>query len=148
MITDLAKKYYELKQKSNEASEALKLINAEWDEAEKALLEAMVEEGVSSTKIEGLGNFILSTKTYLSLNAANKEQGYQYLKDSGNGSLLQEYVNPRTLGSFLDVHLAAKVSALLATGLDIVDARREAIEQLGKNGFSYFTDRKISLRSK
>jgi hypothetical protein len=144
-IVELGRKFADLKAKSEEAADALKEINAEWDEAEKALLEAMVEEGVKSVAIDGLGLFSMRVKNYLSVNAANKPGFYVYLKESGNGSLLKEEVNPKTLTAFLNGHVEELIKKLQKEGKDPVEARKEALEFLNKKGASYFTDRGIAL---
>ncbi len=146
-ILALAKQFHSYKNQVKEMAEALKTLNAEWTAIESELLEAMVEEGVGSVKIDGLGNFILSTKTYLSLPAANRPQGYEYLKANGLGDIIKEYADPRTLGATLDLHFGNLVSQLQTNSeLDIVDARKQAVELLNSKGFNYFSERTISLR--
>lgn len=145
MILDLAKKFNDCKQRAKAAKDVLDVINKEWEGVEEALMEAMVEEGVGSMRIEGVGLVILATSTRLSLTVANKELGYQYLRESGNGGLLKEEVNAKTLGAFLDSHLTALISERIEKGLDIVDARESAVKHLNEHGFSYFTQRQVRI---
>lgn len=147
-IKELAQRFVELKAASEELGDKLKEVNAAWTEVETQLLEAMVEEGVNSVKLAGLGHFIMSTKNYLSVNAANKPGFYAYLKESGNGALLKEEVNPRTLTAFLKGHLE-EVAKRIADdyNLDNVEARNKALEFLNQKGASYFSERGITLRA-
>lgn len=145
-ILELTQKFKELKHKSESATEVLKEINLEWTDVENQLIEAMGEEGVKSIKIEGLGLFSLTAKSYLSVNAANKPKFYEYLQESGNEALLKLDVNPRTLTAFLKGHLDALINERLGTGQDEIDARNNALQFLNEKGASYFVDRLISFR--
>lgn len=145
-ITELAKIYAEIRSRHEAASDVLKAIEKEWTEAETALLDAMVEEGTRSIKIDELGTFSMATTNYLSVTAANKETFYPYLKESGNGSLLKEEVNPRTLTAFLKGHLEELIRLQEQRGYDGVDARNKALEFLNKKGASYFTKKEIRLK--
>lgn len=148
-ILEHAKRFKELKAKSAEQDAALKETNKEWDECELQLLEAMIEEGVNSINIDGLGLYSMRTENYLSVNAANKPVAYGYLKESGNGSLLKEEVNPRTLTAFLKGHLADLIKARVEnTGVDEVIARQACLEFLNSKGVNYFTKRGVALKEK
>lgn len=145
-IQTLASQFLELKKKSDFLSEELKKTNAEWEEVEKELLNAMVEEGTSSIRLEGMGLFSMRTRSFLSVNAANKPNFYEYLKESGNGDLLKLDVNPRTLTAFLKGHQETLESQYLNEGLDPVDARKKALEFLNQKGASYFSERGVSFK--
>ena len=145
-ISQLAKQYREIEAKHEEQSARLKELSAEWQAIENKLLEAFVEEGVNSVKLEGLGNFILNTKNYLSVTAGNKEQYFEYLKASGNDGLLKLDVNPKTNGAFLDTHLLTLMSEYAAEGLNQIEARMKALEFLKQKGVSYFSEKRISVR--
>lgn len=147
-ITDLAKKFAELKTKHEAQSDVLKQIAGEWTEIEAQLLEAMAEEGVKSTHIDGVGMFTMAVTNYLSVNAANKMVFYPYLKESGNGDLLKEEVNPRTLTAFLKGHLDEIIKRYEDQGHDQVDARNKALEFLNQKGASYFTKREVRMTKK
>lgn len=142
LLTDLARKYKELKDLNEAKKEELSKINADWTEVENQLLEAFVEEGVNSIKIEGMGNFVMRTKNYLSVNAANKPTFFDYLRESGNEGLLKLDVNPRTLTSFLGTHLEDLISK---SDADPVEARKAALEFLNQKGASYFSEKGISV---
>ena len=146
MILERAKRFFELKGQNEVAKDILKELSEKWDEAEKLLIEAMVEEGVNSVDLDGIGKFSMVTKNYLSVNAANKPGFLDYLKSSGNGAIIKEDVNPRTLTAFLKDHLEAVIGTYEQTGLDKVDARNAALEFLKEKGAAYFSDRGISFR--
>lgn len=144
-IVELAEKFAELKKKSEAQSDILKAINTEWSECEMELLEAMAEEGVKSLKTE-FGTFSLTVTNYLSVNAAATETFYPYLKESGNGALLKEAVNSRTLTAFLKEHLETLIKEREATGLDPIQARESSLQFLNQKGASYFTKREIRMK--
>lgn len=104
-VRELAEQFGELKKSHELASGIVKDLGEMWDACEKELIQEMISEGISSIKIEGYGNFILSQSAYPSVNAATKPQFYQYLKASGNGDLLKLDVPPQTLSAFLKRHL-------------------------------------------
>jgi hypothetical protein len=147
-VTELAKKFATLKAEHESQSEVLKKINAEWEDIEARLLDAMVEDGTKSLHIDGLGLFTMAVTNYLSVNAASKETFYPYLKESGNGGILKEDVNARTLTAFLKGHLEDKIREFESSGLDGVDARNKALEFLNSKGASYFTKREIRMTKK
>lgn len=145
-LVELGKKFFELKTKYEEQDKALKELGAQWEVVETELLETMSEEGVNSINIDGLGLFSMSTRNMLSVNAANKEQFWKYLQDSGNGHLLKLDVNPRTLTAFLGEHLTALIEAKKSEGKMEFEAREEMLKFLNEKGASYFVKRGISFR--
>lgn len=148
-VIDLARLYYLARSESEAQADKLKTYNKARDEAESALLDAMVEEGVPSVTIDGLGLFSMTTTNYLSVTAAHKPDFYSYLKESGNGGLLKEDVNTRTLTSFLKGHLVEVTNKFVAEkGVDDFEAKKLALEFLKAKGADYFSERGISLRSK
>jgi len=147
-LIELGKKFKKFKDDYKVAEDALKLLGGEWEECERELLDAMVEEGVNSIDIEGVGKLSMRTENYLSVNSANTNFFYSYLKESGNGALLKEYVNPRTLTSFLKEHLELKIAEIQSTKeIDEFDARNEALEFLKSKGAAYFSKKSVSLRA-
>lgn len=104
-LKPLAKQFGDLKRLHEALKACLDEVAEHWDECEKQLIEHMIDEGVSSIKIEGYGNFILSRSTYPNVNAANKPQFFEYLKASGNEGLLKLDVPTNTLTAFLKKHV-------------------------------------------
>ena len=147
-LVELGIKFKKFKDDYKEKEDALKLLGNEWEECERELLDAMVEEGVNSIDIDGVGKLSMRTENYLSVNTANTPFFYSYLKESGNGALLKEYVNPRTLTSFLKEHLELKTAEIAAQkAIDEFDARKEALDFLQGKGAAYFSKKSVSLRA-
>ncbi len=147
-IVELGKKFVELKKKSDALTKEVAAVNAEWTQVETELQEAMIEEGVKSIKLDGMGTFTLRTTPFLSVTAENKERYFEYLRKIGEDSILKLDVNPRTNGAFLKAHLESRIANLVAknTDLDEVTARKEILEELALVGVSYFTKRDIALK--
>lgn len=146
-ITDLGKAYKKAQDIYKEKEAELKKLGTAWEEAETELLNAMVEEGVPSIRIEGYGLFSMSVQNYLSVNAANKERFFKYLETSGNYGILKLDINPKTLTTWLKGHLDELIKTNQDSGLDQVEARQKSLEFLNENGANYFTKRGISLRA-
>lgn len=148
-LVKLAQEYHAARAKCDALKDQLSEANKAKDEAESVLLEAMTDNEVSSVRIEGLGLFSMTTTNYLSVNAANKPKFYAYLKASGNGGLLKEEVNPKTLTAFLKGHLVEMTKKIAdADKLEDFDANKKALEYLKEKGAEYFSERGVSLRSK
>jgi len=145
-LTDLARQYRELRAKKEFQADVLKAISADLSTSESELLEAMVEEGVNSLRIDGVGLLSMKVTNYLSVNVANKPAFFEYLQESGNGGLLKLDVNPKTLTAFLSEHLKALTKDYVDSGMDEIDARNKALDGLKSKGASYFSERGISLR--
>ena len=142
----LAKEFRDAKNISDDLTAQLKKVDADWGEIETKLLDAMVEEGVRSVDIEGVGKLSMRVTNYLSVNAANKPRMFEYLKATGNGALIKEDVNPKTLTSFLGKHLEELIAVEMNEDkLDLVQARTKALGLLQAEGASYFTKRGIAL---
>ena len=145
-LVELGKKFFELKSQYESTEKILDGINTQWQECETELLEMMAEEGVASINIDGLGLFSMRTRNMLSVNAANKERFYEYLKESGNASLLKLEVNPRTLTAFLSEHLDTLIEKRREDGLLEMNAREAALKFLNDKGANYFTKRDIAFK--
>ena len=148
-IVALAEKFRALEAQATEASNRLKELNSEWIAVEAELLEAMVEEGVKSVSIEGLGMFSMKVTPILNTTIATKVMALSYLKKTGNDSIIREDVPAQTLTAFWRTHLQELIDLRTKNGMHEVDARREAIEYLKQNaGVSSYEKRGISVRSK
>jgi deoxyribodipyrimidine photolyase len=148
-IVELTKKFSEIKAEHEELENKLKEAATKWSEIETELLSAMIEEGVNSVDIDGLGRFSLRTRNYLSVNSANKERFFEYLKETGNDHLLKLDVNPRTLTAFLNDHLESLIQQKVSEFEgDTVAAREKMLAFLNEKGASYFTKRDIAMQSK
>ena len=148
-IVELATKYREIEDEHKGLTAKLKETSDRWQDVENRLLEAMVEEGVKSADIIGVGKLAMRVEAYLSVNAAHEEQFYQYLRNNGQGGLIKDHVNPKTRSAFLKEHLAEVVAAFLANGAaeNEVVARDKALLFLEeKAGAANFVKRTLSLR--
>lgn len=148
-IIELSQRFAKCKADYDVTETALKDISTKWTEAEAELISAMVDEGVNSIEIDGVGIFSIRTKNYLSVNAANKERFFEYLYESGNEHLLKMDVNPRTLTSFLTEHLDSLIKANLKDyDGDSIECRNKMLEFLNEKGANYFTKRDIAMKAK
>lgn len=86
-------------QKQKEALEAdLKDLNKVFDFLRITKIPAQMEEdGVDRISVAGVGRVSLTADMHVSVKAEMKEKFYEWLRDNGRGSLLQETVNPSTL---------------------------------------------------
>lgn len=89
-----------LRDRKADLDEQMKAVNAEIEEVEKALSEAMLAEEMQNFVRGGL-MFYLQTKTYASAVAERKAELFQWLKDNGYGDLVQETVNANSLAGFV-----------------------------------------------
>lgn len=103
-VRDLAKQFGDLKRAHEAASAVVKALGDRWDECERQLVAAMVEEQTPSIRIDGYGLFSLVRSAFPSVTAANKPQFFEYLKGSGNAGLLRLDVPTNTLTAFLKEH--------------------------------------------
>lgn len=122
-IVELAKKFQDCKERHAEAEKKVKAINEEWLEVEKDLLTAMADEGVKSFDLEGVGKITMRISKIASVNAANKPDFFVYLRDTGNGGLIKEDVNSKTLTSFLRGHIEELQEAIVKDGMPAEHAK-------------------------
>lgn len=97
-VVALATELARLKAEKETFESSTKELNARIDEiAKKELPEAMDEDGISNIKIDGVGRISLRGEVYTSILAENREAAYQWLRDTGRGSLITETVNASSL---------------------------------------------------
>lgn len=116
-VKTLAMRFGDLKKLYDAVDKVAKEVGALWDANEKALVEAMIEEGISSIKIDGYGLFKLSRSVYPNVSSANKPTFFEYLKHSGNSDLLKLDVPTNTLTAFLKRHQDALKADLQQEGI-------------------------------
>lgn len=113
-IVDLATELADLKNQKDSLSDQEKAINIRIEKITRVLLpEAMDEDGISNISIDGVGRVTLRGEVYTSISAVNREAAYEWLRDTGRGSLISETVNASTL--------KAAVKEWLKQGEDIPD---------------------------
>lgn len=146
-IVGLAEKFRAFKDKHATMSKELVELNAGWNECETQLLDAMVDEGVKTIKIDGVGMLMMVTTHKGNVVAANKPVFFDYLKESGHDSILKLDVNSMTLSAFLKSHIEELAKKYEAEGNDEVDARNKAVDFLKEKGASLFSEKTIRFRS-
>lgn len=75
------------------------------DEAEKKLSREYIpdlfrEQGLKTITIEGVGRASLNNRWSCSIVDGKREEGFNWLRETGNGALIIETVNSSTLSSF------------------------------------------------
>lgn len=118
----LGEKFAACKKAHEAAKKALDDIGADWDAVEKELIEAMLEAGVKTIKIDGLGAFTLRRSSYPSVNAGNKPTFFEYLRGAGHEHLLKLDVPTNTLNAFLKRHVEELREQLPQRGLTEFEA--------------------------
>ena len=97
-IVELATELAELKFQKELLGNQEKAINIRIEELTRIHLpEAMDEDGVSNISIDGVGRITLRGEVFASIRADNREAAYEWLRDTGRGSLISETVNASTL---------------------------------------------------
>ena len=145
-IIELGKAFKAFKEQDQILKKQMKDLSAQWTACELELIEAMVDEGVKSVNVEGIGTLTMRTTNFMSVTGEQKPQFFEYLQESGNGGLLKLDVHAATLKSFLDDHLEKLIEDKKAAGRDDMDARSEALEFLKSKGAGFFTKRDIALK--
>lgn len=97
-ITAYAKELRDLKHLKDRHGEATKKINKRIDELTSHLLpEEMENNDITKISVDDVGTVSLRGEVYASIAAADREEAYQWLRDTGRGSLVVETVNASTL---------------------------------------------------
>ena len=88
----------EVKNMVDTVKAASKALDAMYDRIRQTLLpDKMTEEGVTNVTITGVGRVHLQSDMQVSIATGKKEEAYQWVEDTGNGSLIQPNINPSTL---------------------------------------------------
>lgn len=160
--TKLAAELWENEQKRKALEAQAKDLKKIYNEKAEELVEYLTEEGKSSTgHIEGVGEFRLAPKCFLSVTKANLPQFIEHVKEQGDGELVKETIEASTLKAYLgEKHeqLCARLSEDLAyaeevaneLGLTLADCTLSevAAKQLERLGVSEFTEIKLSHTKK
>lgn len=95
---DLVKAFGDLKNQKEEQEEALKHTNALYDFVRLVKIPAVFEQReITMLKVAGVGRCQLAGDLHASIIPAKKQEAFEFLRDSGRGSLIQEAVNSSTL---------------------------------------------------
>lgn len=96
----MADRLRDLRDTKADLENQLKQVNAQIEEAEQALAQAMLAEEMQNFVRAGQ-MYYLTTKTYASPVAERKAELFQWLKANGYSDLVQETVNANTLAAFV-----------------------------------------------
>ena len=113
----LADQLVELRERKGRLQDELKAVNAEIENVDRQLAEAMTWEELQSFSRDGR-LFYLKTETYVSPTAGARPRLIEWLKENGFGDIVQETVHHRTL------------SATVREMLDEDDELPDGLEQL------------------
>ena len=104
-IFDMADKLKAAREHKKDLEAQVKEVNAEIEQLDLALSDAMAEQEVERFSHSG-STFYLSTRLYASPASGRKDELMQALKDNGYGSIVVETVNSGTLSSFVKEQMA------------------------------------------
>lgn len=97
-LVQLIEAMYNIQQKKEFIEDDLKDLNKAFDFLRITKIPAkMDEDGVDRISVAGVGRVSLTADMHVSVKADMKEKFYEWLRDNGRSSLLQETVNPSTL---------------------------------------------------
>lgn len=100
-LTAMAHDLYRLKAEKDRLEEELKSVNKQITKlSDTDIPEYMDENEIEKISVEGVGTLFLTTKIYANVKSENKEAFYDWLRETGNGALVQEYVFPASLKAF------------------------------------------------
>lgn len=97
----------------------LKTVGKELDALEAQIIDEMLEGGITSTRIEGVG--MLTACNKLIAKVVNKEKFFEWLKATDREHLIKRDVNYMTLQSFANELEQAELKAAHDAGMDYED---------------------------
>ena len=118
-IFEMADKLKAAKEHKTELETQVKEMNAQIEQLDRALSDAMAEQEVERFSHSG-STFYLNTRLYASPASGRKDALMRALKENGYGSIVVETVNAGTLSSFVKEQMAANEDELPAWLSDVV----------------------------
>ena len=118
-IFDMADRLKAAKELKKGLDEQTKAVNAEIEQIDRELSNAMAEQELDKFTRNG-STFYLNSRLYASPAAGRKEDMFAALKANGYGALVTETVNANTLASFCKEQLAANDDELPSWLSDVV----------------------------
>src|SRR5690606_12416821 len=97
-VLELADRLADLRVRTGRLTHELKAVNAEIENVDRRLAEAMTLEELQSFSRDGR-LFYLKTETYVSPTAGARPRLIEWLKENGFGDIVQETVHHRTLSA-------------------------------------------------
>ena len=118
-IFEMADKLKAVKEHKTELETQVKEMNAQIEQLDRALSDAMAEQEVERFSHSG-STFYLNTRLYASPASGRKDALMRALKENGYGSIVVETVNAGTLSSFVKEQMAANEDELPTWLSDVV----------------------------
>lgn len=119
-LFELADRLKAARDHKKELDAQVKDVNAEIDELDLALSNAMAESELDCFSRNG-ATFYLNSRLFASPAAGCKDALMQALKDHGYGSIVMETVNANTLASFVKEQMAANEDNVPAWLSDVIN---------------------------
>jgi len=105
VIQPRVKAFYDLTQKAKDLKDDWDEAKKIRDEAEELLIQTFDDAGITAVKTAE-GNFFFKFGFHASIDAKNKLEGFEWIRDQGHGDIIGETVNAATLSSFIKELLA------------------------------------------
>ena len=129
----LADRLKELRGVKDDLAEQIKANNAEIERTERELSDLMAQEEIQSFKRAGT-LFYLTSRTYASPIAGQREALCDALRAQGHGDIIVETVNAQTLSSFVRERIAENEDSLPAWLEGVVNTHEKVTVGLRKSG--------------
>lgn len=109
---ELMIKFSDAKKRKDEAKLELENANAEYEQIEAALIEALQARNAESTaKYEGIGFVsLVKPRLYARFDKENEERVFEFLKQEGREDLVKNTVNTQSLSGYIGERLEAGLS--------------------------------------
>lgn len=100
-LADLARELQSVRDRIEEVEEELKNLNARKKEIAEVILPAAMDDmDEDKFSVPGLGTVYLTHKVFAHVKAEDRERLYEWLRETGNGAMVKDWVFPQTLNSF------------------------------------------------
>ncbi len=118
-MKEAAQRYKKLRDDKDYLESEVKRIKAELETLEAALIEEMLQEGITSMRIEGVGMLTVNNK--LAAKIVDKEKFFEWLRQTDRESLIKRDVNYMTLQAFANELEQNELAAAHDAGMDYED---------------------------
>jgi len=100
-LVDKIKKLTELKQEREEKKQELQELENLIRSLEEEINAAMLEQGISNLKIDGIGTAYVASRLYASVRKADVDRAVEWLKEIGIGDISTRTINTSTLSAIV-----------------------------------------------
>ena len=97
-MRELVEEFAELRAKKEEFAKQTKEVNEKLDALQERIIEAMVNDGISTVIFNGIGRITLSVSQFPRVK--NSDQFFNYLRSCGHGDIIKETVHSSTLRGY------------------------------------------------